>query len=130
MAVATVLFSTSCKKDEDEAVTIIGKWTLSEMGTDSNNNNKVDAGETAAASTVGLSGFLDFKSNNTFSASFSIGGMTETAAGTYTYANNSLTTVESGDTEVMTINSLTSNKLIIKNAAEGSGSATWEVYTK
>ena len=129
MAIAAVLFSTSCKKDEAE-VTIVGKWTLTEVGADANNNNKVDQGETGPVSAVGLSGFVDIRGNNTFTISATFMGQAETVTGTYVYSNNMLTTVAEGETDVATVNTLTSNKLILKNAAEGSAAATWEVYTK
>ena len=66
VAIATILFASSCKKDDKDDVSIVGKWTISEIGADNNDNNKVDAGETAPASAIGLTGFLDLKSNSTF----------------------------------------------------------------
>lgn len=131
MAVAAVLFSTSCKKDDEANVSIVGKWTLSEVGTDANNDNKPD-GETGPVSADLYSGSLDVKSDNTFTLSQTWrGGQTETVSGTYTYSNNTLTTIAGGKTDLVTVNTLTSNKLITRRTeTEEFFVATWKVYTK
>lgn len=131
MVAVLIISASACKKDEttvdgSASTSIVGKWNLSELGTDANKNNVLDAGETTSVTGAGVSGYTDLKSDKTFSSSLTIGTVVFTASGTYTYANNSITTVSSSETKSRTVNTLTTNKLVVKDAED----AQWEVYTK
>ncbi len=131
MAAVMTLLGASCKKDEPTEKTetnasLVGKWTVSELGNDANNNNVVDAGEISSASAAGISGFIEFKADKSFANSITIGGTTSTSSGTYTFASNTITTVSSTETKAVVINTLTANKLIVKSTTN----TQWQVYTK
>ena len=124
-----VLLTNACKKDggESEAeISIVGTWTLSEGGTDANNNNVVDAGETSSA--AALASTIQFKSDNTYTATITLGSTPIVASGTYTVAGGTISTVSEGNTKTGTVHTLTKNKLILKRTV--SGSAQWEIYTR
>ncbi|HEX8377516.1 MAG TPA: lipocalin family protein [Pedobacter sp.] len=129
--VIAILFSTSCKKDEEKNITIVGKWTLSEQGWDNNHNNKIDPGETYT-STTGLGAFIGFmylETDNTYSTSHSWAGRPEfSSTGTYTYATNVLTMVDDSGTNSLTVMSLSSNKLIVRSTLDLN--PAWKIYTR
>ena len=113
VAVCGVLALASCKKDDkNSSASLVGNWTLSEIGGDANNNSTLDAGESAPASQGGFNGSAAFRSDNTYTLVLSAGGASNTETGTYSYANNSLTTVSSGDTTVIAVKELTNNRLV------------------
>jgi len=134
LTAASILTLNACKKSdspqqETVSASVVGNWTLSELGSDSNNNNTVDAGETSSA--TAYQGVLNLKADKTFMASLNLGGTISTQAGTYTYANNVITTIPtSGDSKNGTVTVLTANKLVVKRTISSSSTAQWEVYTK
>jgi hypothetical protein len=127
LTVSVLLFS--CGKKDKVSAGIVGTWTLSEYGADNNNNNIAEANELESVSSVGVSGTVTFNSNNTFTAVTNFGGASQTETGTYTYSNNTLTTTTNGGSpDVLIVNTLTNNKLIIKD--DSSTPADWTVLTK
>jgi hypothetical protein len=125
VAVFGVLTFASCKKDDkNNSASLVGNWTLSEIGADANSNNNLDAGETGPAAQSGFSGSANFRSDNTYTTVYSIAGFSDTETGTYTYANNTLTTISQRDTTVILVKELTNNRLVIKTEQQ------WGVFTK
>ena len=57
-AAALMVFFAACNKSDDNNATrqemLVGTWNLTEFGVDANQNGSIDAGETGAASTLGM----------------------------------------------------------------------------
>jgi hypothetical protein len=129
LSLFSILVLFSCKKSDTNTptATIVGTWTLSELGTDNNNNNVLDAGETAPASGAGITGTVTFNSNNTYTETVVVSGSTSTVNGTYTYAGNVLTATPSGGSAIVsTVVTLTATKLVNKE----NSNSQWEVWIK
>jgi hypothetical protein len=124
-----LLSLTSCKKESNNSASIVGNWTLSEIGTDTNNNNSIDPGETSPVASVGISGSLALKSDNSYTLVSTYSFDSQTEKGTYVYANGSLTSTPTGGSpETVLVNSLTSSRLVLKEPANNS--PQWAVFTK
>ena len=132
VSVCLILAISACKKDssENNNAGIVGNWTLSQIGTDANSNNVVDVSEIAGVAVFGVSGTYSFNSNKTYTGAITESGSTITESGTYTYSNKILTTISSGSTTVLTVNSVTSNKLVLKDESSAPDPGTWIIYTK
>ncbi len=131
LAIATFAF-TSCKDDEKEnpapQVTIEGTWKANFLSYFRYNQTNMD---TVATSTFPLSGALvptfTFKSDGSFT------GIDEgdSFSGTYMYNNNKLTLNSGGDTEEITVQSLTENELVLveTNVYTNNGETFYEQNT-
>jgi hypothetical protein len=96
---------------------LIGTWTLSEIGSDNNNNNKVDAVETFRPDTSNTSGTITFRSDNTYTdihKSGGVGGINVNQSGTWTYSNNRINLLTPSGPDYMPVHSVTNNNLVVK----------------
>jgi len=129
---------TGCKKDDDNntqsrSEMLVGTWTMSQWGLDANNNDVVDAGETAPASASTMSGKFTFNSNGTASAIASFMGASDTTTGTWALVSgdNYIRTIEDGDTTYMEIKSMSGNSLTVRDTSGASvNAAMWYVLSK
>lgn len=113
---SSFLLLPSCKKEAPatEVVSIVGKWTLTETGSDDNQNGRLDAGETSAIS--GYVETFDFKADKSFEMIYKSDNSTDTLRGTYTYENNTLIISAIGRSEeVYVVLSLAKDSLIIRS---------------
>ena len=111
---SSFLLLSSCKKDtpSKEAVTIVGKWTMTEQGKDRNQNGKPDSGEMEAIAWGRET--IDFKANKTVEFIHSGIGSAATGTTTYTYDNEKLVLTRNGITETVDILSLTKDNLTLR----------------
>ena len=125
---SSFLLLSSCKKDTPakEAVTIVGKWTLTETGTDLNQNGRLDASETSAIS--GYIETIDFKADKSVEIVYKNDNYIDTDKGTYSYENNRLSIIFNGGTDEADVLSLTKDILTLRFNADSP--ATFFVYKK
>lgn len=112
---SSFLLLSSCKKDATiKPISIVGKWTLTESGSDNNQNGILDAGETSVIS--GYVETLDLKADRSVEIIYKSVNTTDTLSGTYVYENNTLRVSAIGlADEVNDVLSLTTDKLIIRS---------------
>jgi hypothetical protein len=134
-AVALTVFFAACKKNDDNGTRqemLVGKWSLTEFGVDANQNGAIDAGETGAASTLGMSMVTTLSSDGTSSTIGSFAGMpADTTAGKWSLmdADQTLRMIEDGDTTDFIIKGLESSKMTLLDK-EGGPLAQWGVFQK
>lgn len=130
LTLCTMLAAGSCKKTDDSGGgSLIGTWTLTELGFDANNNNAVDAGETTPVPASSGTNTINFKSDNTYLSVSASAGSSYTENGTYTYANGMIITKYNNSTpDTAHVSSLTSNKLVIKDKSSTPGG--WAILTR
>jgi len=134
VAALATLFA-SCKKDDDNNKSrhdmLVGTWTVSQFGTDINNNKVIDMGETSDSV---MNGFFTFNANGTAVASLSFMGMpADTSDATWTLVDNDnyLRTISDGDTGYIMIQSISNNNLTLLDTTGASmNAATWMVMSK
>jgi len=119
----------SCKK-ESESSKIEGSWTLNEVGADLNHDNVVDQGETRTTTQENIAATLTLRSDNTYTYVFvddtSTGSQT-TDNGTFAYNNSMLLLINGTQTDSLAVNTLSSNKLILK---QSNNSVEWWIFSK
>jgi hypothetical protein len=131
LAVSGVLAITSCKKENNSnngPGPEVGNWTLTQVGEDENGNNKLDEGEVYTASEANIAMTINLKGDKTFTSSVTTAMGSANVNGTYTFANNALTTVANGETEVYPVTSLAADKMVIKDGPEAD--AAWLILKK
>lgn len=134
VAVLATLFA-SCKKDDDNNNKsrhdmLIGTWTINQWGTDANNNQTLEDGETTPTSDSTVSGAFTFNANGTATAVVSGLGM---ISGTWALVNNEnyIQTISGTDTTNMLIKSISNNSLTVLDTSDASiNDATWYVLSK
>jgi hypothetical protein len=132
----------ACKKKKDDSVKarLSGKWTMTQVGTDANNNNVMDASEVVPAPDT-LPIALTFKGDGNGDFSTSFFGTNLSLAFTWTLSNSdkdinikpASTTTGLPVTEgVLHIYSLTGAELVVKDTAtiDSALMNTWTVYKK
>jgi len=110
---------------------LIGTWNLSEIGADDDNDKVVDADETVPAALIGASGTLKLEGNG--NANLTINFLDTTSVnGVWDLLDNENTfrLVSEGDTALLDIAELTSNRMSLRMNDEDSGSPIWYIMTK
>jgi len=131
----------SCKKKKDESpqAKLSGKWKMSQLGRDDNNNSTLDAGETAATDSFQL--FLAFGGDGTGTATINILGFDLKNDFTWQLVNNNadirlkstqastFLPISEGD---LHINNLSESDLIIRDNSglDSTGTPIWLVFKK
>jgi len=131
----------SCKKKKDDSPKgkLSGKWKLSQIGTDVNNNSTLDAGETVAADSFQF--FLAFGGDGTGTMTVNFLGIDIDNNFNWQLINNNadihikyaqastFMPISEGD---LHINSLSESDLVIRDNSEidSTGAATWLVLKK
>lgn len=130
----------SCKKKKDEtpAAKLAGKWKLSQVGIDSNNNNTVDPAEVISADSFKL--FIAFGGDGSGTFTFNLFGNDLNSNFTWQLINNNadlkmtldqpstLLPFNSGN---MHINNLSESDLVFRDTIlDSTGDATWLVFSK
>ncbi len=129
MITSLVLTASSCKKNNDlnTREMLIGTWTLSEIGSDNNNNNEIDTGETFPSVTSDTRDTMTLRNDNTYTDIYNSGGINgihRNELGTWTYGNNRINLITPSKSDYMPVHSVTSNKLVVK--VEN----LWSIYIK
>jgi hypothetical protein len=134
-AVAVTVFFAACNKSDDNASRqemLVGKWNLTEFGADANQNGSIDAGETTATSTIGMTLVTTLNSDGTSSSVGTFAGMpTDTTAGKWNLMDGeqTLRVIEDGDTTDFIIKGLESSKMTLLDK-DGGPLAQWGVFQK
>ncbi|HRO42958.1 MAG TPA: hypothetical protein PL009_08995 [Flavipsychrobacter sp.] len=129
-----------CKKDDKDQSRrdmITGAWTISQGGTDANNNGIIDAGEVENASDTTMSGTMTFNNNGTAAAVFNVMGLPIGLSGTWELVNNEnalrmiSTFAGSTDTSYFEIKALSTSNLTLRDTLGASmNDASWIVLKK
>ena len=135
-AAALMVFFAACNKSDDNNATrqemLVGTWNLTEFGVDANQNGSIDAGETGAASTLGMTMATTLNSDGTSSTVGTFAGMpSDTTAGKWSLMDSeqTLRMIEDGDTTDFIIKGLESSKMTLLDK-DGGPLAQWGVFQK
>jgi hypothetical protein len=127
VALASLVTLISCKKETGQNMpTVVGVWSLTELGRDLNSNNAIDSGETDVATASRVKWIVNFNDNNTFTQVSNAFGNKE---GKWSVNNMALVTMSPIDTINYTVHSISPTELkLLRKDSQTFGS--WYIFVK